>query len=131
MILIMEVASLQSLFDPIILVYGMAPIIIGVIFGYVLGAMKSIETISRAIMAILIGGIIGIIFVVSFTSLIAATPIALMLAIIASIGGILLGMAWNWTPTVPKGRLHHIIYEPDDDDAFDREIDEALSGSRK
>jgi hypothetical protein len=52
-----------------------------------------------------------------------------MFIILAYAGGYILGMALNWKSPPKSGPKSHIIYEPDDDDDFDREIEEALGGS--
>jgi len=48
--------------------------------------------------------------------------------ILAFAGGYGLGMFLNWAPPINTKPKNHIIYEPDDDDDFDREIEEALGG---
>ena len=50
--------------------------------------------------------------------------------VLAFIGGYFLGLFFNWAPPADSGPKQHIIYEPDDDDAFDREIEEALGGTK-
>ncbi|MHA1929198.1 MAG: hypothetical protein ACTSV2_11550 [Candidatus Thorarchaeota archaeon] len=60
--------------------------------------------------------------------LVPTTNIAYILAVLGSTGGTLMGMALHWSPARPKGSKHHIIYEPDDEEAFDREIEDALKG---
>jgi len=71
----------------------------------------------------LFGGIISAIVTGIFVT---PDDFSVILAIIAFTAGSMLGMVFNWAPAPPKSKTHHIIYEPEDDDAFDREIEEAL-----
>jgi hypothetical protein len=52
--------------------------------------------------------------------------------VLSYFGGYCIGALSNWAPTPEKPPKTHIIYEPDDDDeAFDREIEETLRGEHK
>jgi len=111
---------------------GLPALLLGLIIGYVIGGMPNLRLIDRIGLGIIISGIGGLIFslLVSFfvpiTSLETITSLEMMFIMLAFIGGYVLGLFLNWTPPVDSGPKSHIIYEPDDDDAFDREIDEAL-----
>ena len=43
-------------------------------------------------------------------------------------GGVILGMILNWKPYLYEYTKQHIVYEIDDDEEFDRKIEEALKG---
>ena len=90
--------------------------------------MKNLRSIDRILIAIAIGVPIGGIFSLAIAPFVPPTDISYILAMLVSTGGTLLGMALNWTPSIPKGAKHHIIYEPDEEDSFDREIEDALKG---
>ena len=51
--------------------------------------------------------------------------------ILSYLGGYALGAVANWAPLPEKPAKRHIIYEPDDDDEFDREIEEAMGSDFK
>ena len=127
----MEVTLLQSFLDPILLVYGIGPVIVGIIAGFPLGSIEKLQSIERVLLAILVGGSIGVIFSLAVAPFVPATSISYILAVLVSTGGTMMGMALNWNPAKPRGSKHHIIYEPDDEDAFDREIEEALKGKHE
>jgi hypothetical protein len=56
-------------------------------------------------------------------------PFEIMFSILTFAGGYILGLILNWKAPINAKRKNHIIYEPEDDDeAFDREIEEALGG---
>lgn len=110
------------------LVYGIAPIFVGLIAGYFLGSRKKIQNVMRGGIAIIMGAVLGVVFSSILASYIPPTAISFFLATIASTGGSLMGLALNWSPSIPKKRGHHIIYEQDDEDSFDREIEDAMKG---
>ncbi len=110
------------------LLYGIGPIFAGIIAGFPLGGFKKLQTTDRVLIAILLGGCIGLTSSFLASQFVPPTNISVILAVLVSLGGTLMGMALNWNPSIPKGTKHHIIYEPDDEDSFDREIDDALKG---
>lgn len=110
------------------LVYGIGSILIGIITGFPLGRMEKLQSVVRILLAIVMGVSVGMVFSLAVAPFVPPTIISYILAVLASTGGVLLGMALNWTSSIPKGSKHHIIYEPDDEDSFDREIEDALKG---
>ena len=61
--------------------------------------------------------------------LITVTFNFIILSIMGFAGGIFLGMLLNWKPYLYVQTTQQIIYELDDDDEFDRELDDAIHGS--
>ena len=119
---------MQSYLDPVVLVYGIGPVLIGIIAGFPLGGMRTIQSPNRILIAIFVGVSIGVVFSLAVAPFVSPTTISYILAVTVSTGGTMMGMALNWTKSNPKGAKHHIIYEPDDEDSFDREIENALKG---
>lgn len=111
---------------------GIPGIIIGVVIGYILGDMDTLTLMYR----VLIGGFINIIGGIILSLLISQFLLALdslemVFIILSLIGGFFLGMFLNYSPHLNSSKRNHIIYELDDDDEeFDRQIEEAL-GTKK
>ena len=61
--------------------------------------------------------------------LIPATFNYIILTIMGFAGGVILGMLLKWKPYYYKHTTDHILYEIDDDEDFDRELDDALHRS--
>ena len=107
---------------------GLPGFFLGLVIGYMIGGMTSLRLVDRIGLSVVISGVGGLILSLAINSFISITSLVTMFIILAFIGGNILGLALNWAPPVGSGPKSHIIYEPDDDDAFDREIEEALGG---
>lgn len=53
----------------------------------------------------------------------------ILLTIMGFAGGVVLGMLLNWKPYLHHYSAQHVVYEIDDEDDFDKEIDDAIHGS--
>ncbi|MHA1771069.1 MAG: hypothetical protein ACTSYL_13010 [Candidatus Thorarchaeota archaeon] len=111
-----------------LIIYSIPSILLGIGAGYVLGKQSNLGSKSRVGLSIVIG-FIGGLMVALFTSVLREGSASLyLLSTLSFLGGIFFGLVAGWVPT-PHRYVHHIIYEDDDEDAFDREIEEALHGS--
>ncbi|MHA2023774.1 MAG: hypothetical protein ACTSWQ_08955 [Candidatus Thorarchaeota archaeon] len=109
---------------------GLPGFFLGLVMGYMIGGMTSLRLVDRIGLSIVISGVGGLILSLAISFFISITSFVTVFIILAFVGGISLGLVLNWTPPVGSGPKSHIIYEPDDDDAFDREIEEALGGKK-
>ncbi len=112
---------------------GVPGILIGLLLGYTIGGSERFRTIDRigiGIISSIFAGVITTVVLIIYFSLTAYEAIFIILSYF---GGYFLGAASNWAPTPEKPPKRHIVYEPDDDDdeAFDREIEDALRGKHK
>ena len=105
---------------------GMPGLFIGIVIGYIVGGRSSFRLIDRVGLGIMISGIGGLILSLLLSAYFTINSTETIFIIIAFMGGYILGLLLNWTPPKTTKRKNHIIYEPDDDDAFDREIRQAL-----
>ena len=119
-------------------ILGVPGLLIGLFFGYVLGGMTSLSFDYRIGLGIIIsffGGMItSLIGYTLFTMgflFIPITTFEVILIILSYFGGYALGAVANWAPQPEKPPKRHIIFEPDDDDDFDKEIEEAVGGDFK
>lgn len=111
-----------------IVVIGMPGLFLGLIIGYIVGGMPSFRLVDRIGLGIIISGAGGLIFSLVFSSFILISSLEPIFIILAFAGGYCLGLSLNWESPAHSGSKKHIVYEPDDDDAFDREIEKALGG---
>ncbi|MCJ7817765.1 MAG: hypothetical protein MUP60_02840 [Candidatus Thorarchaeota archaeon] len=109
---------------------GMPGLLLGLLIGYVVGGMPSFRLIDRIVLGIFISGAGGLVLSLAVNSFILISSLETMFIILAFAGGYGLGLFLNWESPADSGPKYHIVYEPDDDDAFDREIEEAL-GSKE
>ena len=107
---------------------GIPGLFLGIVIGYMIGGMGNFRSVDRIVLSMVISGVGGLILSLVIGYFITITSLVIGFIILACIGGNILGLVLNWTPPVDSGPINHIIYEPDDDDAFDREIEEALGG---
>ena len=114
-------------------ILGVPGVIIGLGLGYYFGGYESFRAIDRIGMGIISSIFAGVItaFLI-MTYWIILTTFEVIFIVLSYFGGYVLGAVSNWAPTPEKPPKSHIVYEPDDDDeAFDREIEDALSGEYK
>ena len=119
-------------------ILGVPGLLIGLLFGYILGGMTSLGFDYRVGLGIIIsffGGMITSLIMYSLYTmgllLIPITTFEVILIILSYFGGYVLGAVANWAPLPEKPPKRHIVFEPDDDDQFDREIEEAMGGDFK
>lgn len=114
-------------------ILGIPGILIGLVLGYTFCGYERFKAIDRIIMGIISSIFAGIITTVVMMIFIPEASSQAGLIVLSYSGGYALGAASNWAPTPEKPPKSHIIYEPDDDDdeAFDREIEETLRGEHK
>ena len=108
---------------------GIPGLLLGLVMGYMIGGMASLGSVNRIGLSMVISGVGGLILSLVTSYFITITSLVTGFIILACIGGNILGLVLNWTPPVDSGPINHIIYEEEDDDAFDREIEDALRGT--
>jgi hypothetical protein len=114
-------------------ILGVPGLLIGLGLGYYFGGYKSFRAIDRiglGILSSIFAGVITAFLIMNYW--IILTSFEVIFIVLSYFGGYIIGAASNWAPTPEKPRKSHIVYEPDEDDeAFDREIEDALSGEYK
>lgn len=114
-------------------ILGVPGVIIGLGLGYYFGGLESFRAIDRIGMGIIssiFAGVITAFLIMNYW--ISLTTFEVVFIVLSYFGGYVLGAVSNWAPTPEKPRKSNIVYEPDDDDeAFDKEIEDALSGEYK
>ena len=116
-------------------ILGVPGLLVGLLFGYTFGGMSSLSLnyrIGLGIITSFFGGLItGLLFMsqpLSSYIPFLIGPFEVILMILSYLGGYVLGAISNWAPLPEPSLKRHIIYEPDDDEEFDREIEEVLGG---
>ena len=119
-------------------ILGVPGILIGLLLGYIIGGMTSLNFGYRIGLGIVFSSFGGMITALVFSSdpirdflPFVVGPFEFILIIVSYLGGYVLGAVSNWAPLPEKAAKRHIIFEPDDDEDFDREIEEALGGDFK
>lgn len=119
-------------FTPIeALTAGLPGLLLGFLVGYMLGATKSFSSRDRFFIALAVGvlGGIVIILILSTTGLVTVSSVEILLSIMATFGGIGVGAVLHWQPFASPPPKRHITFDPEEDDEeFDRQINEALGG---
>ncbi|TFG34029.1 hypothetical protein EU527_05360 [Candidatus Thorarchaeota archaeon] len=107
---------------------GIPGFILGLFIGYILGDIDTLNSVYRILLGSFIATVGGIILSLLFSVYLTMLDSLEMLFIVLSVlGGFGLGIILNWSPYAQSSQKSHIIYEPDDDDEeFDRQIEEAL-----
>ena len=110
---------------------GMPGLLLGLVIGYNVGSQSNYRAVDRFGLGVIISGIGGLILSLLISIFIPIHSLEIVFIVLSFAGGYYLGLFLNWTPPINPKSKNHIIYEPDDDDdAFDREIEEALGGQK-
>ena len=109
---------------------GLPGILLGMLLGYVFGGLESLRTRERLGLGVFSSVIGGMIISLILMAYIEIRTMEIFFIILSFFGGYMLGVFSNWAPTPRPRKARHIMYDPDDEDEeFDRQIEEAL-GSR-
>lgn len=106
--------------------YGIPPILVGLIIGYAIGGSSHLsirERIGFAVAICLLGGLT--LSVLMFVWLPVTTQ-SVLFGIISFSGGYAFGTVYHWSPPEKPASKPHVIFEPEDEEEFDHEIDKAL-----
>lgn len=107
-------------------IVSLASMLLGMGCGYAIGALKDTRRWER----IALGGLVSIIggFLVSliFGSYVMMHIPPIPLQIASFTVGTIVGGAWHWQTPIRQRSSTHIIFKPDDDEEFDRKIDEVF-----
>jgi hypothetical protein len=127
----MEASLLQVLDLFGSLIYGFPPIVIGTFIGWILGSRERMIYLYRALLGaiISIGGGYLFSFLIEYLVSIPTTTNLIILSIMSFAGGVILGALLNWKPLLSLKEGSHVIYELDNDEDFEREIEESFHGS--
>ncbi|MFW9834256.1 MAG: hypothetical protein ACFFEK_09695 [Candidatus Thorarchaeota archaeon] len=118
---------------------GAPGILLGFILGYILGGTSSLSVKQRVGLGFIISLFGGMITGLLFLSPPLNTLITfegntfefLLFLILSYFGGYTLGAGSNWAPSPEKPPERHIIYEPDDEEEYDKEIEETMGSDFK
>jgi hypothetical protein len=114
-----------------LVILGLPGIVLGLIAGYTIGGRRNLRLVDRLFLGIVISTIGGLILSLGINVFIPLDSMDMVFEVLSFLGGYILGLVLNWEPPDTSKSTHHIIYEPEDDDeAFDREIEEALGGKK-
>jgi hypothetical protein len=107
-------------------IYGIPSLFVGVGLGYIVGGMKSLKSSDRLLLGLASSAIGGLAIVLALTAFLPFSSSGVILSILAFGGGFIFGAGTHWdAPAKPKPKSH-IIYEPEDDGEFDREIEKVF-----
>ncbi len=119
-------------------ILGVPGLLIGLLFGYVFGGMDSLSFNYRIGLGIIISFFAGLITGILFYSeplrsylLFEVGTFEVILIILSYLGGYAIGAIANWAPLPEKPPKRHVIFELDDDDEFDKEIEETIGSEFK
>lgn len=76
-----------------------------------------------------VGGGYSFSLLVSYSGLMQASSDLILLSMMSFAGGVILGALLNWKPLLTVKETSRILYEIDDDEEFEREIEDSFHGS--
>ncbi len=106
--------------------YGIPPILVGLIIGYAIGGSSHLSIRERLGFAVVIYPLGGLTLSVLMSVWLPVTTQSVLFGIISFSGGYAFGTIYQWSPPEKPSSKPHVIFEPEDDEEFDHEIDQAL-----
>ncbi|MHA1811830.1 MAG: hypothetical protein ACTSYX_00190 [Candidatus Thorarchaeota archaeon] len=110
-----------------VILFSLPAILMGLGAGHALGGQATVPAKTRVGVTIVVGALGGAVIALLVASFRGAETMFYLLSVLSCIAGSLFGMVINWAPEPPK-IAHHVVFTPEDDEEFDREIEEALGG---
>lgn len=117
---------LQAIWEDYI--WGIPGLFVGFIIGYAIGGSKNLRNSDRLLLIIAFGLLGGTIIAFLLNWAIDVGTFEILLSILSTFGGIIFGAGTHWERPPPPPPKRHVVFEPDEDDEFDREIEEAFKG---
>ncbi|RDE12784.1 MAG: hypothetical protein C4K49_09540 [Candidatus Thorarchaeota archaeon] len=113
-----------------LILYGVPALLIGLLAGYSFGGHKSLTRAERLGFGLVICVLSGLVM----TFLLAPfAPVAMpnvLVQVLSFSFGYVFGAFNNWAPIESRAPKRHVVFEPEDDDEFDKEVDKALGSNR-
>lgn len=88
------------------------------------------KPLDRILLGAISGFIGGIITGIVLGYVLSPGNSIMLITIISCLVGALFGESLNWAPPPKKGPKRYVYFDPDDDEEFDKEIEDSLGGSR-
>jgi hypothetical protein len=82
-------------------------------------------------LGLVVSGLGGVILALMLGSIVPVSTLSTIMTIAGFLGGTALGMVTNWEASVRRVPKRHVRFELDDEEEFDREIEEAMGESSK
>ena len=120
---------MQAFLEISVLIIGVAAIILGMIMGYLLGGQSNLKPVDRVLVGAISGFIGGIIINIVLESILLPIDSTLLISILSCLGGVFFGESINWAPPPKRAPKRHVFFDLDEEEEFDREIEEALRGT--
>lgn len=106
--------------------YGIPAVLGGLAIGYAFGGSSRLSIRERIWFGVIICFLGGLMLSVLMFVFLPVTTQTVLFGIVSFSGGYVFGTMYHWSPPVRPISKPHIVFEPEDDEEFDREIDEAL-----
>jgi hypothetical protein len=110
--------------------YGIPPVLGGLVIGYAIGGSSHLSIRERIGLAVVICFLGGFMLSVLMFVFLPVTTQTVLFGIISFAGGYVFGAVYHWSPPERAASRPHVVFEPEDDEEFDREIDKALGGDK-
>ncbi len=97
--------------------------------GYLIGGRSSLKPVDRVLLGSIMGLIAGFVITIILGPMFPIGDTMMLISVIACVVGALFGESMSWAPMPPKPPKRHVYFELDDEDDFDKEIEDSLRGS--
>jgi len=118
---------LSQIMPPLELVeYGIPAVLAGLVIGYAIGGSWRLSLRERVFFGVAICFLGGLMLSFLMYALMPVTTQTVLFGMISFAGGYAFATMYHWSPPEHPAPKRHVVFEPEDDEEFDREIDKAL-----
>jgi len=110
--------------------YGIPAVLVGLVIGYAIGGSSRLSILKRVGLATVVCLVGSLMMSALLYVFLPVTIQTVLFGIISFTGGYVFGTVSHWSPPEVPASKPHVIFEPEDDEEFDREIDKALGRDR-
>jgi hypothetical protein len=106
--------------------YGIPAVLAGLLIGYAIGGSWRLSLRERVCFGVTICFLGGLMLSFLMSAFMPVTTQTVLFGMISFAGGYAFATIYHWSPLKHAAPERHVVFEPEDDEEFDREIDKAF-----
>ena len=111
-------------------IYGIPAVLGGLAVGYAIGGYARLSVLERIGLGLIVCFLGGLTVSLLMSPIMTMTMQSVLLELISFAGGYVFGTLSHWSTPERQVPKRHVVFEPEDDEEFDREIEKALRHDR-
>lgn len=120
----------QVISELFLIAYSLPALLVGLLAGYSFGGHKSLTRAERIGFGFVICVLSGLVMTFLLAPFAPVSMPNVLIQVLSFSAGYVFGALNNWAPIESRAPKRHVVFEPEDDEEFDREVDKALGSNR-